>query len=934
MKKTITYFTLLTLLLLAGCRKETIGIPDRDARTDLEDHPEMIATADMVPGEAIVKLRSDAEGEAVTRQTRLRSLISSELRSLSDEVEMEPVFEIGGPYEALQREAGLDLWYRISFDEKADLSEVLTRLRKSTGDLVERVDGSRLIAQPAATYTPVSSLRAAREDKFNQGYPGFQNADPLLPYQWHYVNEGSESNPAFSIGADINLFNAWKVETGKHDVIVAIIDSGVDAEHPDLKESMWEDPEHPGGHGFNFVDSSYDIKPGFHGTHVAGTIAARNNNGIGVSGIAGGDGTRESGVRLMSIQIFGPDNLQTGMSQPAKIEQIAKGFQWAAEHGASIVNCSWGFNDTRVNNDYPVIHDAIKYFVKNAGVDPKTREQKVGSRMKGGVIFFASGNESLENHIVHPACYDEVVSVAAFGPNMKRTGYSNIADWVDIMAPGGSFTLRGPYEGGILSTITSTFADMPVPETMFHGRDFLFPQETRYALQQGTSMATPHVTGIAALVLSKFGKQGFTADDLKKRILSSVKQVDHKALHDKRIRDWLGVGYIDAARALEEDKGAAPKMTGEPAVKEQGYLDATISWMPAKDEDAIDGLATEYTLTLTAKGAEARTVKIPNYGHKEGTAIEYKLDKLTDGTKYHVTLTAHDRWGHSAKSEFDFETKTNHAPAVTNLPKTLPLVLSKSKAFHKLSLEIKDEDGHSWSLKEAIEKPGVKATLKEGKGLDLLFLITDIEPGDYSLPIVLVDELGKESKTDVTYKVVTYEAVKQMADFGHIVMGQYDEPIKVELKDKFVSPVGLGLSFSAGSSKKEVATARILSGSTLELTPKSVGSTMIHLTVSDGTKEVTSGFTLTVTGDSEAARAAGGTFILYPVPTESVLHIQTGANTALPREIIITTMRGDLVLRQYIDRGKEGISHVSLEKLAPGVYRAHLGKTVRTIIKK
>lgn len=920
----LSWWLTLLLLLSTSCQREAL---QRGEMPDTETTPDLTLAPNMVPGEAIVKLKDSANRSS---ESELRSLLGNQLRSLTDEVKLEPIFTIGGAYEALQREAGLDRWYKVSFDPSTDLSQALSELQKSS--LVEVAHGNKYATQTAATYQSAPSLRAGGET-YNQGYAKFTNPDPLLPYQWHYQNEGSSNDPFFLAGADINLFKAWEAETGKKEVIVAIIDSGIDGYHEDLQGSLWYNPEEPGTYGYNFVDNSSYITPGFHGTHVAGTIAARNNNGIGVSGIAGGDGTPESGVRLMSIQIFNRDDHQDWERASAPIEDIAKGFQWAVEHGATIANCSWGFDDQRYNNDYPVIKDAIQYFVDNAGVDPQTKEQKPNALMKGGVVIFASGNEGLKNDLVFPGCYDSVVAVAAFGADFQCTSYSNIGDWVDIMAPGGTLDAPTRLQGGILSTITSSFLYMNVPGTNLTGRDFQFPGNDKYSYQQGTSMATPHVTGIAALVISKFGKQGFTSEMLKERLLTATKTIDFRAKHDRKWRDWLGAGYIDAARALEEDKGEAPVMT-EITLGEVGYQKASISWLPAKDADAIDQLAASYLLTLTSEGKEPITITVPNYEHKEGTAIEYTFEKLEDGTKYHLEIEAKDRWGHSSKKSADFTTKVNHAPAITNLPATLPVVLSKSLPFYNLTLEIKDEDGHQWSVKEAIEQAGVKATVKENS-IELLFLVSDIELGEYTLPIVLEDELGKVSTTELTYKVVNYEPVKKIADFGTVSIGRYAEPMQVELSDKFESPSGLKLSYAAKTSDSTIATVRILPGTTkLEITPMKVGSTMVQIIVSDGTKEFTSGFTVKVVGSSEEAREAGGTFILYPVPTEGVLNIQTGTDTAMPREVIITTLRGELVHRQYIDRDKDGISHVNLKKLTPGVYRIHLGKTTRTIVKK
>lgn len=169
--------------------------------------------------------------------------------------------------------------------------------------------------------------------------------------QWHYKNFGI--TPRSVEGADINLFEAWKQTTGSPNVIVSIVDGGIDGSHEDLKDNLWiNEGEIPGNgidddgngfiddvYGYNFVSDKGEITldEAGHGTHVAGTVAARNNNGIGVSGVAGGDGTPNSGARLMSCQIFEGAN-GSGQGAGATV--------YGANNGAVISQNSWGY-------DYP-----------------------------------------------------------------------------------------------------------------------------------------------------------------------------------------------------------------------------------------------------------------------------------------------------------------------------------------------------------------------------------------------------------------------------------------------------------------------------------------------------------------------------------------------------------------------------------------------------
>ena len=162
---------------------------------------------------------------------------------------------------------------------------------------------------------------------------------------------------------------------------------------------------------------------GNHGTHVAGTIAAVNNNGLGVCGIAGGDNINDiAGVRIMSCQIFEDDRQASG----------ASAIKWSCDNGAIISQNSWGYDDI----DYLPASDkaAIDYFIKYAGLDENGNQV---APMQGGIVIFAAGNEN--KNFSSPSSYSEVIAVTSISGGFERAYYSNFGDWTDIIAPGGDY---------------------------------------------------------------------------------------------------------------------------------------------------------------------------------------------------------------------------------------------------------------------------------------------------------------------------------------------------------------------------------------------------------------------------------------------------------------------------------------------------------------
>lgn len=318
---------------------------------------------------------------------------------------------------------------------------------------------------------------------------GFIPDDPLFGLQWHLNNTGQAGGTA---GCDMHLPEAWDHCQGDKDVVVAVMDEGIDYQHEDLAANIWP------GTGYNFVTYSDTIVPGNHGTHIGGSISGNSNNGIGIAGIAGGDGSG-NGVKLMSCQVADQDG---GIH-----EGVLDSYVWAADHGAAISNNSWGIGSDLFGLP---LYEAIDYFTVNGG----------GSVLEGGIVICAAGNGGC-NCIFYPACYDNCLGIAATNNRDRKSGFSDYGNWVDLSAPGGEYP---PDSTEILSTFVGN----------------------TYGYMSGTSMASGQVSGVAALVIS-FAKGMMTADDLKGILLNSADNIDTL---NPSYAGLLGSGRVNAYNAI------------------------------------------------------------------------------------------------------------------------------------------------------------------------------------------------------------------------------------------------------------------------------------------------------------------------------------------------------------------------------------------------
>lgn len=542
-------------------------------------------------------------------------------------VRIEPLLPPSPKYAAQRAKYGLDRWYTVSFDGNVSPEQARKIFAAAAGversetvtpmSLQEGRGEFRVLRRGAAPHAPASAM------PWN---------DPLMSRQWHYQNFGDI--PYSVAGADINLFNAWKVSTGLPEVIVAVIDGGIDTNHEDLSQNLHinlaELNGEPGKdddgngyvddiYGFNFCTNEGKIYPHNHGTHVAGTVAAVNNNGIGVAGVAGGDGSIQTGVRLMSCQVF---DSRSGAGEG----DFAKALVYACENGASIAQCSWGWDSPGYYEQ--AVLDAIDYFT----------EQARGPRMTGGLCIFAMGNTG-ETGDFYPASYEPCVAVTAMTSELTPASYSSNGPKADIVAPGG--LLDYGEAQGVLSTLPNN----------------------QYGFNEGTSMATPHVSGVAALILSKFGSPTFTSETLRTQLLSSVNDFyGHGS--NSAVAGNFGSGYLDATKAMKMDQDAAPEAVADfTLTAAQDYIQLQWTVPAGGDSHIIYYSKSPFTAQTDLTKLSSKVVDTKFLSPGETATAE--LDRLDPLTQYYVAIQAVSRWGQASPLSPVKDATTNAGPKLT-----------------------------------------------------------------------------------------------------------------------------------------------------------------------------------------------------------------------------------------------------------------------------
>ena len=634
-------------------------------------------SADAVAGELLVRFDEGVSeildraglitksGDASASRSGVLSV--DEILDLVQGYQIERVFPVDARSEAKARQDGLHLWYVVRFSDEYPVEKVAADLAK-LGE-VSRVEFNRTLKRASDTKA-VPLTKSAMEQMKNSAKQAKFN-DPHLGLQWHMVNNGDLGETKFVAGADVNVEKAWDLCMGDPSIIVAVLDEGVDFSHPDLKNSMWinegeiwrstEDNDGNGYagdvYGYNFAAGSgivstngrYDTG---HGTHVAGVIAATNNNGLGISSIAGGT-LENPGVKIMSCQIF------SGALAGTVLDEV-RAIKYAADNGAVVLQCSWGYisgaanpydwspqfsDDDQWMQSNVLEYKALDYFVHNAGSPDGV--------IDGGIVVFAAGNEYAPA-ASYPAAFPEFVSVAATAPDYTPAVYTNYGKGTTISAPGGDQDYYFEYgEGPNAGALGCVLSTLPYNVTGTAG------DLAGYGYMEGTSMACPHVSGVVALGLSYAAKlhKHVKAEDVKDLLHSTAKPIEqywnttelkyfykfvtdlsevHLSSMDLRnYKGKMGNGQVDAYAFLQAIAGAGVDMTFPNVYVAVGASTTVAPSMYFKNADNATFTVEIAKSEIASCKAEGKNLKFN--GLKEGQTAA--TVKCSDGVSQSFTIT-------------------------------------------------------------------------------------------------------------------------------------------------------------------------------------------------------------------------------------------------------------------------------------------------------
>lgn len=900
------YFLIFLLISFSACQEEREVLPEPSSGsvdgTEQEEFP-------VIQGHVRVKLKEDAVERlkvVATRSGVTTAIENLDLANTNLKVyRMERVFPDAGKFEARHRAAGLHLWYDVYFDTQVPTRSAVSEYGNLPEvEFVEQIREAKLIgAEPIPFWIePLLNLevmhRTARLLAAGDEAEKMPFNDPRLPEQWHYHNTGELSNGLVGAieGADVNAFKAWEIETGSPKVIVAVMDGGIKTDHPDLAANMWVNEAELNGtpgvdddnngyvddiYGWNYVDKSGTIVQHTHGTHCAGTIGAVNNNGTGVCGIAGGSG-KGDGIRLMSCQMF-KTNPETGKDQGYTDPKM---FVYAADMGATISSNSWtsGPDETGTNFLNGAIRAAIDYFIDNAGMDLNGKQT---GPMKGGLVIFAAANRNSDIPD-WPAAYERNFRVASMGANFKKASYSNYGTWVDITAPGGEQSNGDKY--AILSTEIND----------------------GYSWKQGTSMACPHATGCAALVLSKFQAEGYTPDELKERLMNSAGNIDQ---YNPKYEGLMGVGYIDVGTAL------TPPSTEAPDTTELHLIDSYDNWAIFEWTVGVagDGPLSKYELywstsPITDVDAPEVSKKIKDVKFlPEGTLIREIISGLRTDVRYYYRLRAFDRWGSFSElsAEKSAVTVKNQAPQLT--AGWSGQILLDEGSSRRLTIGCIEPENQTIATAIHPALSWVNIEYAEGN-LNLDIHAGYGVAGNYSLTLTVMDQYGASSTLQIPFEVVrkaTAPIITNPIQNQEIAVSARE--MEFSLSDHFADPGKATLVYNLENTDNTVAIAQ-RKGDKLVITPRKVGTTYVTVrAVNPDNLSVSCRFAVYVKGESMDGEDWSANL------QNNVVNIRLGKDLQGKAVIRLYNMSGRQVIAQEVAIGAEGYD-MSLSGVSSGVY--------------
>lgn len=815
------------------------------------------------PGVAIVyvsenlasRLKDGASGAALCKQSSEMEYLASRIGVSS----FERLFPDAGEFEPRTRREGLHRWFIVKYDKNVSYSEALPSLKALPG--VSSVEPSRKIRRNITVNDEYWSQMWGMN---NTAYPGY----------------------------DVNCQPVWSTYTmGNPNVVVAVVDGGIQLNHPDLAANVVSS-----GH-YNYVSGNTTIKQHYHGTHVAGTIAAVNNNGKGVTGIAGGNSAAgKPGVKLLSLQVF--QTRDDGRDEGAY--DFNRALKEAADKGAIISQNSWGnyfdFNDDGYVTGYELDYarqahenpdrsftQAIDYFNKYAGCD-NNGNQLPNSPMKGGVVIFAAGNEDIPYG--SPGNYDGCISVGAINKNGSRASFSCYGDWVDLCAPGVS-----------------------IPSTYINGQ---------YTSMSGTSMACPHVSGVAALIASYFGGPGFTADELRARLLNGAKTISASSGSKP-----IGL-LVDAWGSFNMNaQGGTPDPVTDLSVVSVGHnlrLDFSSTGAYAYMALASKHKASVQNADYQNPGEDVvYAVKLAPNNDTAGTPTSILLAGLAPSTDYYVTVVAYsyDKKYSSQATLKQICTAENKKPVVEVKDYPVDGFVFKHHELVSVPVTCSDPDGDAITVSY---KTNGRATFESNNGSSSLFNFKLMCPvavaGNYTGTIEVTDELGSKTRSVISYTVLPNEAPRQTKDFEVVLLEEKGAEKEVALDDYFSDPDVEPLFYRATAMNEKIAKVSVTEDGKLSVKAVSQGVCKVIVSAEDhaGARVETEVAILVRLSGSGEVFISGNTVL-----SEGEITVITGVEEA-PTTVRLISSSG--VVTYEITGIYSAVTPITLNvnQLAPGIY--------------
>lgn len=471
--------------------------------------------ADYVPGELLVRFRPGLNPEGLATSDQVGAAALQSLLQRYQVTTIERLLPESGA-----TAVGLERIYKLALAPEADLLAFLAAL--SAEQTVEFAEPNYIYY----TQVQVTSPAPAGEIAVRASQPVVTPSDRLFAQQWALYNGRTANSPP---RIDIHAPEAWTMTTGAADILIAVLDSGIDYTHEELNNGRIRTDIDK-----DYVNNDDDaMDDAGHGTHVAGTIAAASNNGIGVSGVLWQ-------AQLLPLKVCNA----TGA---CSMDAIVSALQYAADQGARIINMSLSGSGCSSTLE--------------AAIDYAYFEQ-------GAVIVAAAGNE---NALVgYPAAYEPVIAVGALDRHGQRAYFSNYGDALDLVAPGVRIFSTVPNNG--------------------------------YDTFSGTSMATPHVTGVAGLLLAQHPT--LTNHQVRQLLFQSATDLGEKGL-DRQ----YGYGLVDAEGALTRTPDpAAPAPDASHCTEVPCGSAAALNGQPDEVELLTNLRAIRDQLFVQQPGATWRTV--------------------------------------------------------------------------------------------------------------------------------------------------------------------------------------------------------------------------------------------------------------------------------------------------------------------------------------